>query len=62
MWFLRFDDPMREVRVLRAARAEGVLLKRGAYDFAALAHDAGAIEAIERALTTALRAAGTTDA
>jgi glutamate-1-semialdehyde 2,1-aminomutase len=58
MWFLRFDDPLREAQVLRSARAEGVLLKRGAYDFAALAHDAEAIAAIERALTNALRETG----
>jgi glutamate-1-semialdehyde 2,1-aminomutase len=58
MWVLRFDDPLREAQVLRSARAEGVLLKRGAYDFAALAHDAEAIAAIERALTNALRETG----
>jgi glutamate-1-semialdehyde 2,1-aminomutase len=62
MWFLRFDDPGREARVLREARRAGVLLKRGPYDFAALAHDADAIAALEWALTHALRAAETADA
>lgn len=43
MWFLRFDDPRRESRFLHAARDAGVLFKRGAYDYAALAHDDEAI-------------------
>ena len=35
------------------ARAEGVLFKRGAYDFASLAHDDDAIADIEHAASTA---------
>ena len=62
MWLLRFDDPDRELRVLREARKGGVLLKRGAYDFAALAHDADAISALEWALTHALRVSEDRDA
>jgi glutamate-1-semialdehyde aminotransferase len=49
MWFLRFDDPRRETRFLSASRAAGVLFKRGAYDYAALAHDDAAIELIGEA-------------
>jgi glutamate-1-semialdehyde 2,1-aminomutase len=54
MWFLRFADADREQRVLTTMRHAGVLLKRGAYNFAALAHDHAAIDALERALTSAL--------
>ena len=39
MWLLRFDDPRVERRFLEVAVAEGVLFKRGAYNYAALAHD-----------------------
>jgi glutamate-1-semialdehyde 2,1-aminomutase len=56
MWFLRFGDAGREAQVLRDARLHGVLLKRGAYDFPALAHDAAALEMLEHALAAALRA------
>lgn len=49
MWFLRFDEPQHERRFLRAAREAGVLFKRGAYNFAALAHDDGAVAAVARA-------------
>jgi glutamate-1-semialdehyde 2,1-aminomutase len=55
MWMLRFRDADVEARVLAGARDAGVLLKRGAYNFAALAHDAAAMEALERALAHALR-------
>jgi glutamate-1-semialdehyde aminotransferase len=54
MWLLRFDHAGREARFLEKARAHGVLLKRGAYNFAALAHDEDALAAIERAASTAL--------
>jgi glutamate-1-semialdehyde aminotransferase len=53
MWLLRFDDPAREARFLALARAEGVLFKRGAYNFASLAHDADIITDIERAASSA---------
>ena len=44
MWLLRFDDPAREAPLPPpAARESGVLFKRGAYNFAALAHDEEAI-------------------
>jgi hypothetical protein len=39
MWFLRFDDPHVERRFIELSVAEGVLFKRGAYNYAALAHD-----------------------
>ena len=55
MWFLRFADGHREMHVLSTVRRAGVLLKRGAYNFAALAHDHDAIDAVERTLTLALR-------
>ena len=60
MWFLRFDDPARETRFLAAARDAGVLFKRGAYAYAALAHDAAAVAAVAAAAAAgfaALRAA-----
>ena len=53
MWFLRFDEPAREARFLALARRAGVLFKRGAYNFASLAHDEEAIAAIERAASAA---------
>ena len=54
MWFLRFDGPpdhaaRREATFLDAARAAGVLFKRGAYDYATLAHDADVLPAVEQA-------------
>ncbi|AHG91171.1 aminotransferase class-III [Gemmatirosa kalamazoonensis] len=39
MWFIRWSDAARETRFLAGAREAGVLFKRGAYDYAALAHD-----------------------
>lgn len=53
MWLIRFDRPEREARFIALALAEGVLFKRGAYNFAAIAHDAKAVAAIERAASTA---------
>jgi glutamate-1-semialdehyde aminotransferase len=47
MWMLRFDRPEREQRFLELAAANGVLFKRGAYNYAALAHDDDAIREIE---------------
>jgi glutamate-1-semialdehyde 2,1-aminomutase len=47
MWMLRFDTPAREQRFLELAAHHGVLFKRGAYNFAALAHDEAAIRDIE---------------
>ncbi|HET9012707.1 MAG TPA: aminotransferase class III-fold pyridoxal phosphate-dependent enzyme [Gemmatimonadaceae bacterium] len=53
MWMFRFDDPTRQDRFLRLARNHGALFKRGAYNYAALAHDEEAIAAIERAASSA---------
>ena len=53
MWLIRFDDPARESRFLALARAEGVMFKRGAYNFACIAHDARAVGEVERAASTA---------
>ena len=47
MWLLRFDDPQRERRFLELSAEHGVLFKRGAYNYAALAHDDDAIREIE---------------
>lgn len=49
MWFLRFDDAARETRFLAATRGAGVLFKRGAYHYAALAHDEAALAAVREA-------------
>ena len=54
MWMLRFDAPARQDEFLLRARGHGVLFKRGAYNFASLAHDDEAIRAIERAASSAL--------
>jgi glutamate-1-semialdehyde 2,1-aminomutase len=48
MWMLRFDQPDRERRFLELAAAHGVLFKRGAYNFAAMAHDDDALRDLER--------------
>jgi len=54
MWLLRFGDPARQDRFLRLAHAHGVLFKRGAYNFASLAHDDDTLAAIEAAASAAL--------
>jgi glutamate-1-semialdehyde 2,1-aminomutase len=54
MWMLRFDDARREQRFLELAAQHGVLFKRGAYNYAALAHDEDAIRAIEGGASDAL--------
>jgi glutamate-1-semialdehyde 2,1-aminomutase len=54
MWLLRWDDPARESRFLLNAVGEGVLLKRGAYNFAAIAHDEETLPEIEAAASAAL--------
>jgi glutamate-1-semialdehyde 2,1-aminomutase len=54
MWFLRFDDPRVERQFLEVAVSEGVLFKRGAYNYAALAHDEEeTVVEIERAASSA---------
>ena len=54
MWMLRFDRPERERRFLELASANGVLFKRGAYNYAALAHDEDALRDLERGASGAL--------
>ena len=54
MWMLRWDRPERERRFLELAAAHGVFFKRGAYNYAALAHDEEAIGAIEAGASDAL--------
>jgi glutamate-1-semialdehyde aminotransferase len=53
MWLTRWDDPARESRFLLRALDEGVLFKRGAYNFAAVAHDEAALQEIESAASAA---------
>lgn len=53
MWFLRFDDPAVERAFIAAAARNGVLFKRGAYNFAAVAHDEDAIREIETGASAA---------
>jgi glutamate-1-semialdehyde aminotransferase len=53
MWFLRFADARRETRFLELAASHGVLLKRGAYNFPAMAHDEETITEIEAAASAA---------
>ena len=54
MWFLRFDGApdtaaRREAAFLDAARGAGVQFKRGAYNYATLAHDAEVLPHVARA-------------
>jgi len=61
MWLIRFDAPERETRFLELAAQEGVLFKRGAYNYASVAHDEEAIREVEAAASAAfvaLRDAG----
>ena len=54
MWFLRFADPMVERQFLEESVREGVLFKRGAYNYAAIAHDEEeTIVDVERAASSA---------
>lgn len=53
MWFLRFEDQGTETAFLRAAVRNGVLFKRGAYNFAAVAHDEDALREIESGASAA---------
>jgi glutamate-1-semialdehyde 2,1-aminomutase len=54
MFLLKWDDPARESFFVRAAAREGVIIKRGAYNFAAIAHDDEALREIEAAASSAL--------
>ncbi len=53
MFLLRWEDPGRESRFLAEAARAGVILKRGAYDFAAVAHDEEALRSVEAAASSA---------
>lgn len=53
MWFLKFAEPDVERRFLQYAAQNGVLFKRGAYNFAAVAHDEDVIREIESAASAA---------
>lgn len=53
MWLLRFDDPARETRFLELAAGEGVIFKRGAYNYASIAHDEETIRDVEAAASAA---------
>ncbi len=54
MWLFRFDRPGRERRFLELAAANGVLFKRGAYNYPALAHDDDALRDLERCASDTL--------
>jgi glutamate-1-semialdehyde aminotransferase len=58
MWYMRFEDEALRPRCLELALEHGVLFKRGAYNFASLAHDARAIAQIEHATAEALAHVG----
>jgi len=58
MFLLRWDDPKREARFLAECARAGVIVKRGAYNFAAVAHDEEAIQEVEAAVSSALVALG----
>ncbi|MGH7690950.1 MAG: aminotransferase class III-fold pyridoxal phosphate-dependent enzyme, partial [Gemmatimonadaceae bacterium] len=53
MWFLRFADTAVEADFLQRAMAHGVLFKRGAYNYACVAHDDEAVRVIEAAASRA---------
>jgi len=53
MWFLKFEREEDERAFIRAAVSHGVLFKRGAYNFAALAHDDDAVRDIEAGASAA---------
>ena len=54
MWLMQWDEPARESAFLRHAVRAGVLFKRGAYNYAAVAHDEEALREIEAAASAAL--------
>lgn len=58
MWLLDLGDDRRLSRFVELALGERVLFKRGAYNFASLAHDATAIARIEAAARHAFAALG----
>ena len=54
MFLLRWEDAARESRFLAEDVGAGVIFKRGAYNFAAVAHDEEALRAVEAAASSAL--------
>jgi glutamate-1-semialdehyde aminotransferase len=54
MFLCRWDDPSRETRFLGECARAGIIVKRGAYDFAAVAHDEESIQEIEAGVSSAL--------
>ena len=53
IWLMRWADPARENQFIAHAMRSGVLFKRGAYNFAAIAHDEAALRDIESAASAA---------
>ncbi|MDB4914123.1 MAG: aminotransferase class-III [Gemmatimonadetes bacterium] len=53
MWMMQWSDPLHESRFIAEAMREGVLFKRGAYNYSAIAHDESVILEIERAASAA---------
>jgi glutamate-1-semialdehyde 2,1-aminomutase len=53
LWFMKFESPDVERRFVSLAAQHGALFKRGAYNFAALAHDEDALVEIEAAASNA---------
>jgi glutamate-1-semialdehyde aminotransferase len=53
MWFMKFDESDAEQRFVSLSAEHGALFKRGAYNFAALAHDEDALVDIEAAASNA---------
>lgn len=53
MWMFRFDSPERETRFLELAAGQGVLFKRGAYNYPAIAHTDDVIRDIEASANSA---------
>ena len=56
MWLIRFERDADQDRFLTQALGEGVIFKRGAYNFAALSHDDAALGRIGEAAHAAFRA------
>ena len=50
MWHLTADVPEKLDAFVASGVHHGILFKRGAYQFAALAHDEGAIDDVARAM------------
>jgi glutamate-1-semialdehyde 2,1-aminomutase len=53
MWMFRFDSSERETRFLELAAGQGVLFKRGAYNYPAIAHTDDVIRDVEAAANAA---------